>query len=51
MQNREKIVIGNKILTRDEFFKEKDNFRKKRAKLPFEEKIKALVDLQKIVYT
>ena len=45
-----KIVIGNKIMTRKEFFNEKENKRKELAKLPFEEKIKHLVELQKLAY-
>jgi hypothetical protein len=35
----------------EELFKEEDEFRKERAKLPFEEKIKTLVQLQKIAYS
>jgi len=51
MGNEQKIVIDDRILTRDELFKEEDDFRKERAKIPFEEKIKALVDLQKLAYS
>lgn len=50
MENNQKIVIGNKIITRKELFKEKEKFRKEKASMPFEEKIKALIDLQKIAY-
>jgi len=51
MENRQKIVIGDKIFTRDELFKEKDNFHKERTKLTFEEKIRILVELQKVAYS
>ena len=51
MGNSQKIVIGNKVLTREDLFKEKDKFRKEWAKLSFEEKIKALVNLQKLAST
>jgi hypothetical protein len=44
----QKIVIGDRILSRDELFKEENDFRKRRAKLSFEEKIKILVELQKL---
>ncbi|MGQ9535428.1 MAG: hypothetical protein ACUVTF_09420 [bacterium] len=45
MKNEQRIVIGDRILTRQELFKEEEDFRKERAKLSFEEKIKILVDL------
>lgn len=48
MENNQKIVIGKKILTKEELFKEKEKFRKERAKLLFDEKIKALVQLQQL---
>jgi hypothetical protein len=51
MGNNQKIVIGDKTLTKEELFKEKEDFRKEQAKLPFEEKIKVLIDLQKIAYS
>lgn len=51
MENEQKIVIDDRILTKDELFKEEEDFRKERAKLPFEEKIKALVELQKLAYS
>lgn len=50
MEDNQKIVIGDKIITRKRLFEEKEKFRKVKAKMPFEEKIKALVDLQKIAY-
>lgn len=50
MEDNQKILIGDKIITRKELFKEKQKFRKVKAQMPFEEKIKALVDLQKIAY-
>jgi len=48
MKNKQRIVIGDRILTWQELFKEEEDFRKKRARLSFEEKIKILVDLQKL---
>ncbi|MEW6096961.1 MAG: hypothetical protein AB1567_10650 [bacterium] len=48
MENNQKIVIGKRILTKEELFKEKEKFRKERAKLLFDEKIKALVQLQQL---
>ena len=48
MEDNQKIVIGDKIITRKELFEEKEKFRKVRANMPFEEKIKALIGLQKI---
>ena len=51
MDDNRKIVIGNRVMTRKELFKEKEKFRKEKANLPFEEKIKALIDLQKIAYS
>lgn len=51
MENNQKIVIGNKIITRKELFERKEKFRKTQVNLSFEEKIKALVDLQKIAYS
>ncbi|OGF68034.1 MAG: hypothetical protein A2Y62_19360 [Candidatus Fischerbacteria bacterium RBG_13_37_8] len=50
MSKEQKIVIGERILTREELFKEKEHFRKKRAMQSFEDKIKALIELQKIAY-
>ncbi len=51
MKNEQKIIIDGVVFTRDELFKEKEKFRRERAKLPFEEKIKILVELQKIAKT
>ncbi len=48
MKGNQKIVIGDKIMTRRELFEEKEKFRRARANMPFEEKIKALINLQKI---
>lgn len=48
MEDEQKFVINDKILSRDELFKDEEEFRKRRDKLPFEEKIKALVELQKL---
>ena len=48
MEDNQKILIGDKIITRKELFKEKQKFRKVKAQMPFEEKIKALIGLQKI---
>lgn len=50
MEDNQKIVIGNKIITRKELFEEQEKFRKARARMPFEKKIKALIDLQKIAF-
>lgn len=43
-----KIAIGDRVMTRDEFFERKEKLRKIQAKLPFNEKIKALVQLQEL---
>lgn len=51
MENDQKIVIGQRILTREELFREQEKFRKEQANLPFEEKIKILVSLQEIAYS
>lgn len=52
MDNNEiKIVIGDKVFTRKEFFEETEKFHKQQANLPFEEKIKILVELQKLAYS
>lgn len=44
----QKIVIGERVLTREELFREAEEFRKERAKFPLEEKIRILVELQKL---
>lgn len=51
MEDRRKIILGNKTITRGELFKQKEKFRKVQAGMSFEEKIKALVELQKIAYS
>jgi hypothetical protein len=51
MRDNQKIIIGDKIITRRKLFEEKEKFRKIQASMPFEEKIKALIDLQKIAYS
>ncbi len=51
MVNNQKIVIGDRVLTREDLFKEEEKFRKERAKLSFEEKIRILVNLQKLAKT
>ena len=48
MENRQKILIGDKILTRKELFEEKERSRKARSRMTFEEKIAALIELQKM---
>jgi len=50
MEKGKKILIGDKILTKKELFKEKEKIRKEQAKLPFEEKIKILISLQRLAY-
>ncbi|MCX7995358.1 MAG: hypothetical protein N3A65_06270 [candidate division WOR-3 bacterium] len=46
-----KIVIGDRILTRDELYQNEKEFRQERARLSFEENIKILVELQKLART
>ena len=48
MEDRQKIQIGNKILTRKELFEEKEKSRQARSGVTFEEKIRALIELQKM---
>jgi len=50
MENEIKIIIYDKVYTREELHKMEEEFRKSRAKLSFEEKIKILVDLQKLAF-
>ncbi|MEK9148724.1 MAG: hypothetical protein AAB267_01615 [Candidatus Desantisbacteria bacterium] len=46
---RQKIIINDdKIITRNDLFKAKEEFHKSQAKLHFEEKIRILVKLQEI---
>ena len=42
------IIKDNRIVTRQDLFKKKEEFHREQANLPFEEKIKILVQLQKI---
>jgi len=42
------IMNGNRVITRRDLFKKKEEFHREQAKLPFEEKIKILVQLQEI---
>lgn len=51
MEDKRKIIIGDKIITRREMFEKKEKFRNVQAALSFEEKIKALVKLQKLAYS
>ena len=50
MKDNRRVIIGGKIMTRDELFEKKEQFRKIQAGMPFEEKIKALIGLQKIAH-
>jgi len=44
----QKILIGERVLTREELFREAEEFRKERARFSLEEKIRILVELQKL---
>lgn len=46
--SEQKVVIGERVLTREDLFREEEAFRKERARLPLEEKIRILVELQKL---
>ncbi len=46
-----KIVVGERVWTREEWFQEEAAFRKERARLPFEVKVRMLVELQKLART
>lgn len=48
MEEEQKIVIGNRVLRRQDMFQEEEAARRERAQLPFEEKIKILVRLQEL---
>lgn len=48
MEDEQKIVIGDRVLRRQDLFQGEEMARGERAKLPFEEKIKILVHLQKL---
>jgi len=43
-----KILLGDRVFTREEWFQEVENARLERARLPFEEKIRILVELQRL---
>jgi len=45
-----RILIGDRVLSRQDLFQEKERARRERAKLPFEEKVKILVSLQRLAY-
>ena len=49
MKEIKKIIIGDRVYTVKEYFEEKEEARKERARLSFSEKIKQLIELQKIV--
>ncbi|RLF40521.1 MAG: hypothetical protein DRN12_05245 [Thermoplasmata archaeon] len=51
MECNQKIVIGERILTREDLYREEEELRRERARLSFEEKIKILVGLQKLAYS
>ncbi|RLG55635.1 MAG: hypothetical protein DRN95_07645 [Candidatus Hydrothermarchaeota archaeon] len=44
----QKILIGERVLTREELFREAEEFRKERARFSLEEKIRILVEMQKL---
>ena len=50
MDDEQKIVIGDRVLRRQDLFQGEERARRARAKFPFEEKIKILVHLQKLAY-
>jgi hypothetical protein len=43
-----KILLGDRVFTREEWFQEVERARAERAQLPFEEKIRILVELQRL---
>ncbi|RKY68841.1 MAG: hypothetical protein DRQ24_11320 [Candidatus Latescibacterota bacterium] len=45
-----RILIGDRVLSRQDLFQEKERTRRERAKLSFEEKIKILVNLQRLAH-
>ena len=47
----EKIIIGDRVLRRQDLFQQEEVARRERAKLPFEEKIKVLVRLQRLAHS
>jgi len=50
MEDEQKIVIGDRVLRRQDLFQGEEAARRERAKSPFEEKIRTLVHLQKLAY-
>jgi hypothetical protein len=48
MKKGYKILIGNRVVTREEWFKEKERARKEKVPLPFSEKIRILIKLQEL---
>ncbi len=48
MPDEPKIIIGERVFTREDLFREDEEAHKRRAQLPFEEKIRILVELQKL---
>lgn len=48
MKGEQTIVIGDRILKREDLFREEEAARRERANLRFEEKIKILLSLQKL---
>ena len=45
-----RILIGDRVLSRQDLLQEKERTRRERAKLSFEEKIKILVNLQRLAH-
>jgi len=45
--NNPKVILGDRVFTREEWFQEAEKARRERAQLPFEEKIRILVKLQR----
>lgn len=43
-----KILLGDRVFTREEWFQEVERSHQERAQLPFEEKIRILVELQRL---
>jgi len=50
MEDEQKIVIGDRVLRREDLFQGEERARRERAKLPFEQKIEILVQLQRLAY-
>jgi len=45
-----RILIGDRVLSRQDLFQQKEGTRRERAKLSFEEKVKILVNLQRLAH-